>query len=138
MVVRIKEPELRQLHQNSLPLADGSGYLGTLAVYHELHCLKRLRKWIYKDTYYPHISSEDEIELYAHADHCLELLRQASVCRGDVSIIPYAWLRNHKKEIEGPTLQRGAPRLCVNWDALEGWAKDRKVDLRQEGVLNAP
>lgn len=33
---------MAQLGQTSLPLADGSGSLGTLGVYHELHCIVRV------------------------------------------------------------------------------------------------
>ena len=37
--IRITTDEMRKLNQTSLVLADGSGQLGTLGVYHELHCL---------------------------------------------------------------------------------------------------
>ena len=37
--IRISNEEMKRLKQSSLKLADGSGQLGTLGVYHELHCL---------------------------------------------------------------------------------------------------
>lgn len=39
--LRITPEEMSRLNQTSLALADGSGYLGTLGVYHELHCIVR-------------------------------------------------------------------------------------------------
>jgi len=39
--LRIYPDEMSRLNQTSLALADGSGYLGTLGVYHELHCIVR-------------------------------------------------------------------------------------------------
>jgi hypothetical protein len=37
--IRIMEDELRAMNQTSIPLHDGSGYQGMMAVFHELHCL---------------------------------------------------------------------------------------------------
>ena len=37
--IRISNKEMKRLKQTSLKFADGSGQLGTLGVYHELHCL---------------------------------------------------------------------------------------------------
>ena len=37
--IRLSSTEMRRLNQTSLALSDGSGHLGTLGVYHELHCL---------------------------------------------------------------------------------------------------
>lgn len=39
--IRISNEEMKRLNQTSLKFADGSGQLGTLGVYHELHCLVR-------------------------------------------------------------------------------------------------
>lgn len=40
--LRVTADEMHHINQKSLPFTDGSGYLGTLGVYHELHCIKRL------------------------------------------------------------------------------------------------
>lgn len=37
--LRLSPEEMRRLNQTSLAFSDGSGYLGTLGVYHELHCV---------------------------------------------------------------------------------------------------
>lgn len=37
---------------------EGDGYLGTLNVYHELHCLKRLHQYMYPHYYFPDLTPE--------------------------------------------------------------------------------
>ena len=66
----------------SVQLAHGKGYLGSLGVYHELHCLvrpavhrsltsfdltfqqRRIKLWLHRDLYYPTINqTEAEYEV---------------------------------------------------------------------------
>ncbi|MCJ1229513.1 hypothetical protein MMC12_006180 [Toensbergia leucococca] len=48
---------------NSVELWEG-GYLASLGVYHELHCLRRLKLYLYKDIYYPNLDqAEQEYEV---------------------------------------------------------------------------
>lgn len=37
-------------------IPDGSGYVGTLNMYHELHCIKRLHQYMYQDYYFKDIT----------------------------------------------------------------------------------
>ena len=37
--IRISKEEMRMFGGRSLELTDGSGYVGSLEVYHDLHCL---------------------------------------------------------------------------------------------------
>lgn len=39
MTIKISQAELDVLDDHSIALRDGSGYIGELAVYHELHCI---------------------------------------------------------------------------------------------------
>lgn len=39
MHIRISQEDLDQIQGRSLALADGSGFIGSLEVYHDLHCL---------------------------------------------------------------------------------------------------
>lgn len=43
---------------SGVPDPDGRGYLGTLNVYHELHCLKRLHQYMYPDYYFGDLTPE--------------------------------------------------------------------------------
>lgn len=52
---------------NLVQLADKSGYMATVAVYHGLHCTKRLHRYLYQTDYYPDMSVEDKERLMFHA-----------------------------------------------------------------------
>ncbi|KAJ8065328.1 hypothetical protein OCU04_006018 [Sclerotinia nivalis] len=134
--LRLTHDEIAKLSQDSLKLADGSGYLGTLGVYHELHCIKRIRKYFYKDYYYPNETRIENIEHETHAEHCLELLRQSAVCKGDISVTTYKWLK--KGDNIEPTTLEGAPHQCVNWARLSSWAEERSVNLFDPKLLVLP
>ena len=54
-------------------------------------------------------------------EHCIELLRQAVICKGDTSVTSFKWLRNTSE----PTTKEGVLHQCVNWEQLNGWAKER-------------
>nr|POE74587.1 oxidase ustya [Quercus suber] len=69
-----------------------SGPIYSVAMYHQLHCLARLRKlhWVFKDGI---VSGEDTLarsfagrEASAHAQHCFDYLRQALLCNADMTL----------------------------------------------------
>ncbi|KAJ4385387.1 hypothetical protein N0V93_009814 [Gnomoniopsis smithogilvyi] len=133
--LRILPDEMKRLGYTSLALKDGSGYVGSLGVYHELHCLKRVRKMLYRDYYYPDMTAHEAGHRMGHLEHCLEQIRQSSICHGDINVIPYSWLRDENNLTALPTMQFGSLHQCVNWEKLDGWAKARRVDLFDENLL---
>lgn len=53
------EPEVMRHYgreDSGVGLPEGGGYIGTLNVYHELHCLKRLHQYMYQEYYWPDLS----------------------------------------------------------------------------------
>lgn len=78
ITIKISKEELELVGEDSIALADGSGYLAEPSVYHELHCLvctippsyevdgitdffgdqKRVRRHKYLDYYYPNMTEE--------------------------------------------------------------------------------
>jgi len=68
--------------------------------------------------------------------HCLELLRQSAVCKGDISVTAFKWLK--QGSLIEPTTREGTPHQCVDWDRLSGWAKARSVDLFDPELLVKP
>lgn len=54
------EYESADLGAETLALEDGR-YTGEMAVYHELHCIKRVRRHLHMDYYYPNLNG-DELE----------------------------------------------------------------------------
>jgi len=107
--------------EDSVELLHG-GYETSLSVYHDLHCLLRLRVWVYKDIYYPNLTETQATYEIQHLDHCIDALRRSAMCMGDTSMFTFRWPEDLTKKIETKT---NAKRICVNWQALETWAQGR-------------
>ncbi|KAH6854703.1 hypothetical protein B0I37DRAFT_349988 [Chaetomium sp. MPI-CAGE-AT-0009] len=133
--IKLYPDEMGRLNETSLKMRDGSGSLAVLGVYHELHCVKRLRKWFYREHYYPNQTELEFNERMTHADHCLEFLRQASMCHGDVTVTSFKWLHDAQGHAIEPTTKEGALHRCVKWDNLQTWARSRRVDLFDPHLL---
>ncbi|KAI2630916.1 hypothetical protein GGR54DRAFT_176530 [Hypoxylon sp. NC1633] len=104
-------------------LTDG-GYLASIGVYHELHCLRQLRLYVYRDIYYPNLTHRGDMYLQNHMDHCLEALRQTIVCYGNTALSSFHWER---PDAPSPEPRSNARSVCAQWDSIENWAYTRKV-----------
>ncbi|KAK5635670.1 hypothetical protein RRF57_011382 [Xylaria bambusicola] len=62
---------------------------------------------------------------HTQTDHCIELLRQAAVCRADTSLQTYKWTADD----DVPQFDAHSPvkHSCVDWDALKETVKPRIV-----------
>ncbi|KAL4994490.1 hypothetical protein BDV10DRAFT_151154 [Aspergillus recurvatus] len=129
MTTKITANELSHLPDTSIPFADGSGYIAELAVYHELHCVKRIRRYLHLTHYYPNISAPDLVRENTHIDHCLEYWREAAMCRGDTTLSTFRW----KDGL--PHSRVYSDHECVNWAVLDGWARGRMVDMSDYSIL---
>ncbi|KAK4238782.1 hypothetical protein C8A03DRAFT_33178 [Achaetomium macrosporum] len=109
-------------------------YFAGLSVFHELHCLKRLRQYTWKDHYFPDMSAEDERLNRLHTDHCLEILRQAAMCRADISLFTLQW----SEKTTQPRADFSQEHECVNFDAIFQWAGRHRVDAGKPGLLVHP
>ena len=67
-------------------------------------------------------------------DHCIETLRQGIMCRGDVSLATYSYV----KGTSSVTARTWGHHQCLDFDSLTSWIKARSVDIFQEGVLFPP
>ncbi|KAI1760779.1 hypothetical protein GGR53DRAFT_522876 [Hypoxylon sp. FL1150] len=106
-------------------LTDG-GYLASIGVYHELHCLRQLRLYVYKDTYYPHITHREAIYLEDHLDHCLEALRRTIMCYGNTAISSFYW---QSPEADQVAVRSNSQSVCARWESIESWAYSRRVPV---------
>ena len=66
MTLKISAEELSHLHEESIAFADGSGYIAEMAVYHELHCIKRIRRHFHLERYYPGMTAEEREKEEVH------------------------------------------------------------------------
>lgn len=138
-------------------LPDG-GYFGTLGVFHDLHCLvrvkvrmsscrgkenkccqsntyqRRVHHVLYRDHYFPDLTDEQRHLDDRHAAHCLNSLRQSIQCAGDVSLLTMKWVPYNRE----PTANFTGPHQCVNWDGIQDWAHDRVYDVMAPNVLVHP
>ncbi|KJK63524.1 protein of unknown function DUF3328 [Aspergillus parasiticus SU-1] len=129
MTIKITPEELSHLPDPSIAFKDGTGYIAELAVYHELHCIKRIRRHFHLDRYYPNMTEDDRIREEVHIDHCLEYWREAAMCRGDTTLATFRW-------VDGlPYSRVYSDHECVNWEALDQWARSRMVDMSDYGML---
>ncbi|KAL1799376.1 hypothetical protein ACET3X_003413 [Alternaria dauci] len=134
-VIKVSAEDLAYYNVTSLPLADGSGYASEIFMTHELHCLKKIRQWIYKETYFLDVQGLARNELERHVNHCIETLRQGIMCRGDVSLGTYTYLSGDGNDV---TARSWASHQCVDFDALMTWTESRAIDIFAEGVLAKP
>ncbi|KAH8717360.1 Cyclochlorotine biosynthesis protein O [Beauveria bassiana] len=76
------------------------GYMASLGLFHQIHCLNMLRKFIYLD-YYKEKTPDwfSQPYLRAHADHCVDMIREAIMCHGDTSLIVYHWINGYKDPV---------------------------------------
>ncbi|TRX87839.1 hypothetical protein FHL15_011257 [Xylaria flabelliformis] len=119
-------------------------YLGTLAATHQIHCVNSLRKglWFnykhYKDMNDVLFQGEDPPE--EHLTHCVEMIRNAVMCFGDVSVITYNWKEGHA----GPKASFKSMHSCQKWDKIEEWRSAHNVTEnvktldRPVGLLDKP
>jgi Mycotoxin biosynthesis protein UstYa len=77
--VRIGVPE------NSVQLTEelGGGYMASLEMYHQIHCVYALWKNTWPNIYLPDAGKEGPM-FRVHLDHCADILRQKLECDGDL------------------------------------------------------
>ncbi|RFU79812.1 hypothetical protein TARUN_2407 [Trichoderma arundinaceum] len=127
----IEEKYMRALGRENLGvrIPDGEGYIGTLNVYHEIHCLKRIHQYMYPDYYFADFTSEEhEIN-----QHCIDFLLQSAMCHGDVGLMTFEWVDGYRIPLANSTSHQ-----CINWAKLDKWTKERTVDMMKPGWLIHP
>ncbi|KAI1203628.1 hypothetical protein F5X97DRAFT_340768 [Nemania serpens] len=133
--IKIPSSDIARAGLTSIPIPDEPDMSwASLGVIHELHCLSRLRMSIWTDHYYADFSDEERELNRAHSDHCLDYLRQAAMCHGDVSLTTYRWTDDSPL----PVADFASPKVCVNWDALADWQRERLWDPLVPGLLKHP
>ncbi|CZR59326.1 uncharacterized protein PAC_09218 [Phialocephala subalpina] len=119
--------------EDAVLLPDGSGYVGTLNVFHEIHCVRWLHKFMYHDHYFPDADNTEFEANRIHAEHCLNQLRATAMCHGDVGIVPYSWVNDTlKPKAEAISHQ------CIDFEKLTEWVDERTVDMFEPGLLVHP
>lgn len=127
--LRVSQPQMISSNLSSIQLSDGSGdYLVSPIVYHMLHCLYSLYKYVHPEFYGEDPSGA--VWVVEHTEHCVENLRQFVMCHAGTGVSTFKWLASRK--IPWPVLN--AEETCIDWDYFEGWVRDRSIAM--EEVVN--
>ncbi|KAL8387061.1 hypothetical protein RB595_010185 [Gaeumannomyces hyphopodioides] len=128
--VEIPEDKISALNRSEkdnlhhVPPDVGTGYVALIEVFHQLHCLNLVRMFTwYQAGKYPggappglFPGKEDAFRNRMHVDHCLETLRIALMCWGDVTPVVV-----RKGGPVGGRADFNSHHKCRNWDKLESW-----------------
>ena len=95
------------------------GTYGGPDMLHSLHCLNALRKHLDVDHYGNHLMLPEEYRRM-HIDHCIDQLRQAILCHGDMTPVTLKRvnLSDHKIALLGETERM---HTCRNGPDLRKW-----------------
>ncbi|KAK4508358.1 hypothetical protein PRZ48_002096 [Zasmidium cellare] len=133
--IRIEPDVMRRLGREDIGIKvpGEDAYLGTLNVFHELHCLKRLHQYMYQEHYFPNLTTEQREMNLIHNAHCIDFLRQSALCHADTGLITYEWTSSTRIPLANITRHQ-----CVDWERLSGWVEERSVDMLRPGWLVHP
>ncbi|KAL3293733.1 tat pathway signal sequence [Colletotrichum asianum] len=137
--IRVDDDELTKMGRDAstaVKINDGEGgYAGMLDIFHHLHCLRMIRIGYTLDlypTYQPMLSSQMGELVPMHIDHCIDELRQAVMCRADVTVLTSDWIDWHPK----PWLNFNVEHECVNWDNVFQWSKEHWYDIKKANLVH--
>ncbi|PMD49051.1 hypothetical protein L207DRAFT_627675 [Hyaloscypha variabilis F] len=106
------------------------GWLVSLDTYHSLHCVNLARRGFDWDYYYGDKPGQERITSLTrdHIYHCLEHLRQAAMCHGDLTPMRFQWME-HNEKTSIPIWTE--PHTCRNWEKIRTWAEARKRNPKE-------
>ncbi|EMF16115.1 uncharacterized protein SEPMUDRAFT_106274 [Sphaerulina musiva SO2202] len=98
-------------------------YYAAIGVMHQLHCLYNMRMALFSNrSMYDNTRSEgllDDTHLY----HCVESLREALMCHGDISYVVMQWNEGLQRNV----LHGNTPHSCRKFDKIREWARPRGI-----------
>ena len=116
---------------------------------HAIHCLNAVRRYAYREYYFPTSDTNtteikgDEADRksplapihQAHLSHCLHILLQALTCNPSTDLITHNWMRTQSY----PTPDFGIHKKCRNHDTVLQWqeknmlSEDQWVEMSKRG-----
>jgi hypothetical protein len=108
---------------SNLPAADGQTVL-QVDVFHQLHCLERIRGEIISAKYLYQLNPNRTADnpFTKHTFHCIDYLRQALICQSDMTLV------STDNDLE---FDHAPPRQCRDFDAVRQWVMDRRYDYEK-------
>ncbi|KAK6336234.1 hypothetical protein TWF696_001796 [Orbilia brochopaga] len=141
---RISKAEAAQLPNKTIAATtDSDDYLVVISVFHDLHCLDRIRQslWYFYDdqwnsTYNPFTVKRPEtykphgLNGIIHLDHCINIIRQSVQCFSDVTPYVFQW----SEEAQAVHAYANVVHTCRNFEAVREWALERTFTGSWDGV----
>ncbi|CAK1367160.1 hypothetical protein CB0940_10477 [Cercospora beticola] len=124
--------EMKKMNKSSVAVKGTGGYVGYYAVFHQLHCLKRLYQWTHKESYQDVI---DDGRLTAeHYDHCIEVIRSALMCQPDLTVHTVHFDSQAPHGLKGYSHHE---RKCIKWEPFKEWVDKKAIPAPlQDHVLD--
>ncbi|KAF9882665.1 hypothetical protein FE257_005659, partial [Aspergillus nanangensis] len=116
-LILIDEQEMKALGESTHQAAKvGTKYFAVVEVFHQLHCVDLIRKYIHRDDYRDYMAFQDDEEtILAHVDHCVDLLRQVIQCAGDVGLVVF----DQKGPGKPPQPRFSNRHMCRDFNAIQ-------------------
>ncbi|KAF2436292.1 hypothetical protein EJ08DRAFT_578969, partial [Tothia fuscella] len=145
--ISIPPSKLPLLNRTSTPSSpyqrtqDGTSYKALLEVYHQLHCLNRIRQytWYQSSSYDPSnstdidsvpipvdIAASSEVANRMHIDHCIETLRHTLTCHGDVTPL---LVKVDDKAVRGQSIDFETHHRCRDFGKIGQWVEENMAEL---------
>ncbi|KAJ7160632.1 hypothetical protein C8R43DRAFT_1233822 [Mycena crocata] len=129
-ISRISKEEAAKLPNKTQAIPGDEGhYIAALDVFHNLHCLNKIRMALDPD-YYPEwrISTTNnqipsQTNVTRHVSHCVDWIRQALQCSSDTSVIVWQW----DDTVNRNTFRGDVAHTCRNFEKIQEWAKSRAL-----------
>lgn len=107
---------------------DGGGIVGSLEVFHHIHCLDMIRQYTYRDEYdYSKQVAFDGTpkQIRTHVDHCINSLRVFLQCKVDIA--PYLNVVAPERLL-GLDVDFNTQHKCIDFDKIRSWARKHELD----------
>ncbi|PGH08341.1 hypothetical protein AJ79_06028 [Helicocarpus griseus UAMH5409] len=118
--------DLKALHKTSIEVPTQPGrFFVSLAVFHQLHCLDMVRRYVHND-HYQMDGHDSSVPIVDHIDHCIDMIRQALMCHADTTLITW------KGTFNRPEPDFNAEHQCKKFDKIRDWAKNHEVNMTDE------
>ncbi|MCJ1473609.1 hypothetical protein MMC13_002260 [Lambiella insularis] len=126
----LSNEEFKHYNKDGILLGDGSGYLATITMYHDMHCIRYLRQTLYADYYFPNHTERERIARRNHSEHCLKSLKHGVTCHGDITVRTMKW-----EDDKLLPVATDSPHECVNAQKIDDWMKSRTCEAWRPGLL---
>ncbi|KAK1948689.1 hypothetical protein LY78DRAFT_649819 [Colletotrichum sublineola] len=105
-----------------IPWKEGSQAFG-IGVMHQMHCVVSIKMALNDHRYFGGLRFNSTMAA-GHIDHCVEVLRQATICHGDLALLrPDVPGMGEYTAYDG----WGNEHICRDWDAIQEILKEHGI-----------